>query len=359
VFAIDTAGTRAQIVIDVTGRTDYSVATLPHELVVRLARSEAGADEPPRAPTGGPGSALPDSAGIAPPQARLSPPKLDARSSMTAPPVASPSRGAAPVVAPPPRPMMAAAAIIAAPPSSAATAAAPSAASPLVVIDPGHGGFDAGTEVASPILEKDLALQISLRLALNLKRRGARVMLTRTGDYFLTLAQRTALANNAGADLFISIHLNSSSNSEDSGIETYYLNNTTDRATIRLARMENGGQPAYGASASPDLNFILSDMRQQYKANEAVALAAMIEQSTALDLDRSFGLNVRAPGARRGPFYVLVGARMPAVLVECGFLSNPAEAARLASPAYQDVLAAGIAEAVTHYFSAGAAVGNL
>ena len=230
---------------------------------------------------------------------------------------------------------------------------------PVVVIDPGHGGYDSGTEAGAPLLEKDLALQISLRLKSELEQRGVHAILTRTGDYFVTLGDRTALANKAGADLFISIHLNSSSDFATSGIETYYLNNTTDRATIRLAAMENASGGGYGTPAGGDLNYILSDMRQQYKANESVALASMIEAQTAADLNASLGLQVSALGAMRGPFYVLVGARMPAVLVECGFLSNRDEAAHLSSMQYQQVLAQGIAESVIHYFNADAAVGNL
>jgi N-acetylmuramoyl-L-alanine amidase len=229
----------------------------------------------------------------------------------------------------------------------------------VVVIDPGHGGYDSGTEAGAPLLEKDLALQIALRLKGELEHRGIRAILTRTGDYFVTLAERTAFANRAGADLFISIHLNSSPDAAATGIETYYLNNTTDRATIRLAAMENASGDAYGTTAGGNLSYILSDMRQQYKANESVSLASMIEAQTAADLDASLGLQVSALGAMRGPFYVLVGARMPAVLVECGFLSNRGEAARLASAQYQQVLAEGVAEAVVHYFDADAAVGNL
>jgi N-acetylmuramoyl-L-alanine amidase len=230
---------------------------------------------------------------------------------------------------------------------------------PVVVIDPGHGGYDSGTEAGAPLLEKDLALQISLRLKSELEQRGVQAILTRTGDYFVTLADRTALANKAGADLFISIHLNSSPDAATTGIETYYLNNTTDRATIRLAAMENASGGGYGTPAGGDLNYILSDMRQQYKANESVALASMIEAQTAADLNASLGLQVSALGAMRGPFYVLVGAQMPAVLIECGFLSNRDEAAHLSSMQYQRVLAQGIAESVIHYFNADAAVGNL
>ena len=229
----------------------------------------------------------------------------------------------------------------------------------LVMIDPGHGGYDPGTESSAGVAEKDLALQIATRLKAALEARGIRAEMTRSSDVFISLAERTRIANRAGADLFVSIHLNSSPNTETTGIEVYYLNNTTDRATIRLARMENGGGDGYGAPDASNLNYILTDLRQNYKASEAASLAKMIDAQTVADLDSGLGMNVNALGAKMGPFYVLVGAHMPAVLVECGFMSNPAEAARLESPSYQDLLARGIATSVADYFDADMAAGNL
>ncbi len=229
----------------------------------------------------------------------------------------------------------------------------------LVMIDPGHGGYDPGTQSSAGAQEKDLALQIATRLKAALEARGIRAELTRSTDVFISLAERTRIANSAGADLFVSIHLNSSPNTDTTGIEVYYLNNTTDRATIRLARMENGGADGYGAPNDSNLNYILTDMRQNYKAIEAASLARMIDAQTVADLDAGLGLNVNALGAKMGPFYVLVGAHMPAVLVECGFMSNAAEAARLQSPQYQEVTAGAVATAVVHYFNADLAVGNL
>jgi N-acetylmuramoyl-L-alanine amidase len=227
------------------------------------------------------------------------------------------------------------------------------------MIDPGHGGYDPGTQSSSGVIEKDLALKIATRLKSSLEARGIRAALTRSTDEFISLPGRTRIANNAGADLFVSIHLNSSPNTDTTGIEVYYLNNTTDRATIRLARMENGGADGYGAPDASNLNYILTDLRQNYKASEAASLARMIDAQTVADLDAGLGLNVNALGAKMGPFYVLVGAHMPAVLVECGFLSNPGEARSLQGAGYQDVLAGAIAGAVVHYFNADLAVGNL
>jgi N-acetylmuramoyl-L-alanine amidase len=229
----------------------------------------------------------------------------------------------------------------------------------FVMIDPGHGGYDPGTQSTAGVAEKDLALQIATRLKAALEAQGIRAELTRSTDVFISLAERTRIANSAGADLFVSIHLNSSPNPDTTGIEVYYLNNTTDRATIRLARMENGGADGYGAPDASNLNYILTDLRQNYKASDAASLAKMIDAQTVADLDAGFGLDVNPLGAKMGPFYVLVGAHMPAVLVECGFMSNAAEADRLASAQYQDVMADAIATAVVHYFNADLAVGNL
>ncbi len=370
VRAIDAGGMRSRLVIRIAGKTDYAVGKLPHELLIRLAPAGQAPDlaapvlvrlerRGERAAPGRPLAAAPSPAvsAVAPPTAARRP-QAPAPSAPPLPPatIVAGGGGAAQMAAlHPPAP---AGRADAAPGGGAAMTAAPER-QPVVVIDPGHGGYDSGTEAGAPLLEKDLALQIALRLQGELARRGVHAILTRTGDYFVTLADRTAFANKAGADLFISIHLNSSPAAATTGIETYYLNNTTDRATMRLAAMENASGGAYGTATGGDLNYILSDMRQQYKANESVALASMIEAQTAADLNASLGAQVSALGAMRGPFYVLVGAQMPAVLVECGFLSNRDEAARLASAQYQQVLAQGIAEAVVHYFNADAAVGNL
>jgi len=382
VRAIDAKGSRSRLVIQVAGKTDYAIGKLPNELLIRLAPAGEAPDlaapvlvraerRSGRTAAGRPTAAAPPGAAIAPalvsaasqrPASSVSP--LPPASAAVAAPAATTADAGGGVRLPAARPPALTGRADAPPARESRTAPLPptataAAGEPVVVIDPGHGGYDSGTEVGAPLLEKDLALQIAIRLQAELERRRVRAILTRTGDYFVTLADRTAFANRAGADLFISIHLNSSPDAGTAGIETYYLNNTTDRATIRLAAMENASEGAYSTAAGGDLKYILSDMRQQYKANESVALASMIEAQTAADLSASLGVRVSALGTMRGPFYVLVGARMPAVLVECGFLSNRDEAARLASARYQEILAQGIAEAAVHYFNADAAVGNL
>ena len=347
VRTIDGGGGTARIVVEVSGRADYVIGRLPHELVLRVApagevpnlaapiltRMEHRRFSSWPVPPGSTASANPGDA---------SRPRLRAEDIA---PTESPSQATAV-----PRNRVAIAPNL---------APAPIAGRQLVVIDAGHGGHDPGTEAAGDVAEKDIALQIATRVRDALMASGVNARLTRDSDTFLTLAERTESANRDRADLFVSIHLNSSPDSNTAGIETYYLNNTTDRATIRLARMENGVAGGYGAPGEPNLNYILTDMRQQYKANESASLARMIEAETIADVDASMGLKVNELGAKKGPFYVLVGALMPSVLVECGFLSNPQEARLLQLPRYQQGLADGIARAVVHYFNADAAVGNL
>lgn len=361
-----------RLIIEVSGRVDYAIARMPHELVVRIA--PAGGVPDVAAPLlvamerAHEHPTLPNSAALhyprkpqdfAAPGPQPAPRRALARADLSNAQVETPSslhstaasapvnQGVAESTASDPLRM------------AAITPPQRSAAHPLVMIDPGHGGRDPGTEAAGVVAEKDLALQVAQRLRQSLAARGANAELTRDSDVFLNLAERTQLANRAGADLFISIHMNSSPDTDTAGIEVYYLNNTNDRATMRLARMENGVAGGYGAPGEPNLNYILTDLRQGYKANESASLAQMIEAETVADTAASLGIRVNPLGAKKGPFYVLVGADMPSVLVECGFLSNPAETRLLVQPRYQQALADGIAAAVMHYFNGDAAVGNL
>ena len=325
-------GTHTRIIVEVVGKSDYAVIQRQREIVLRFASSGlvANLGTPARYDRSGDKVAVPG------PMPNRAP-----DSSAEIPSVA---------IRPPARE---------APPEVASADSKALVGNPLVMIDPGHGGYDPGTQSASGILEKDVALNISRQLANALKARGVRAQLTRDSDDYISLPERTRRANLADADLFVSIHLNSSPNPATTGIEVYYLNNTTDRATIRLARMENASVTGASAPRDGNLNYILADLRQNYKATEAASLARMIDTQTVTDLDGQLGLEVNPLGAKMGPFYVLVGAHMPAVLVECGFLSNPDEAQRLSGARYQETLAQGIAAAVVHYLSSDAAVGNL
>ncbi|MBI3768062.1 MAG: N-acetylmuramoyl-L-alanine amidase [Deltaproteobacteria bacterium] len=228
--------------------------------------------------------------------------------------------------------------------ASAETAPPPSepAAHPTpwrIVLDPGHGGNDPGTLGIDGVSEKDVTLAIAKQLKRRLETGlGAQVLLTRDRDVTRSLAQRTAFANASNADLFVSIHANADASGELHGIETYTLNNTNDRAAIRLAKMENGPGVRTGRG---DLSFILSDMVQSGKEEESVALANRLQRHLVSRL-RGHYPDVRSLGVKKGPFYVLVGAYMPCVLVETSFLSHPIEGRRLASPEYQGEIVEGL-----------------
>ncbi len=211
-----------------------------------------------------------------------------------------------------------------------------------VVVDPGHGGKDPGALGAGGVAEKDVVLAIALQLRERLAAAGLAVVLTREADDFLPLEERTARANAEQADLFVSIHTNASPNPSLSGIETYYLNNTNDRATIRLAEMENGLRDMTGRSRQErDVSLILSDLIQSYKIEESVTVAEHLQKALVAHLAGQ-GRAVNDLGVKQGPFYVLVGAGMPCVLVEVSFLTHPEEGARLAHRAYQAAIAEGL-----------------
>jgi N-acetylmuramoyl-L-alanine amidase len=221
-----------------------------------------------------------------------------------------------------------------------------------VVIDPGHGGKDPGARGGRGLDEKDVVLAVSKLLASKLRADGMEVVLTRTDDRFLSLEERTAFANAHGADLFLSVHANASTNRGLHGVEVYYLNNTDNRGTLRLAAMENNlrwdpGNPKL-QSAIPDLSYILSDLRQTYKVEESKQLAEQLQQSVLSRLRADYE-RVDDLGVKEGPFYVLVGAYMPCVLVEISFLTNPVEGARLGTSGYRRALAEGIREGIRHY----------
>lgn len=224
-------------------------------------------------------------------------------------------------------------------PSRPSTAAPVRGAPWRIVLDPGHGGNDPGTQGVDGVFEKDVTLAIAKRLQHRLEESlGAQVLLTRDGDVSRSLAQRTAFANAAGGDIFVSIHANADAAGELHGIETYTLNNSNERATIRLAKMENG--PGVH-TARGDLSLILSDMVQNGKEEDSIALAERLHYGVLGRLRTRYP-DVRNLGVKKGPFYVLVGAYMPCVLVETSFLSHPVEGRRLASAAYQDEIAEGL-----------------
>jgi len=216
-----------------------------------------------------------------------------------------------------------------------------------IIIDPGHGGRDYGAPgYLKGVHEKDVVLQIARRLAAMIRRElNYEVYLTRDSDKFLTLEERTAIANTKNADLFISIHTNSHKDRRAYGIETYFLNLATDDEAIRVAAMEN----ATSTKNISDLQTILSDLMQNAKINESSRLAGYVQTAVVRHLKSKRWSRIKDKGVKQAPFYVLLGAQMPAVLVETGFISNPRECKRLVNPKYQQRLCEAIIQGIRTY----------
>ena len=215
-----------------------------------------------------------------------------------------------------------------------------------IVIDPGHGGKDYGAPgYLKGVHEKDVVLQIAKRLARKVESDlNCDVVLTRTTDRYLTLEERTAIANTQNADLFVSIHTNAIRDKRAYGIETFFLNLATDDDAIMVAAREN----ATSAKNISDLESILNDLMQNAKISESSRLAAMVQREMCDHLKKSYS-HIRNKGVKQAPFYVLLGAQMPALLVETSFISNPRECKRLTNAKYQEKLCDGIVRGIRKY----------
>jgi N-acetylmuramoyl-L-alanine amidase len=214
-----------------------------------------------------------------------------------------------------------------------------------IVLDPGHGGKDPGAS-AFGMSEKDIVLQVAKKLAAKLKKDlGYEVILTRNDDTFISLEQRTAIANTNGADLFISLHLNAHPSAKIYGFETYYLNLSSDSEAIRVAALEN----ATSTHQLSDLQNILADIMKNSKIDESSRLAQQVQDALFSGLtDRKY-LQVKNLGVKKAPFYVLIGAEMPAILIEMAFLSNKTDATQMKKEGYQDAMAAEIVQGLQRY----------
>ena len=215
-----------------------------------------------------------------------------------------------------------------------------------IIVDAGHGGHDTGAIGPRGVREKDVTLAMARRLAEKLRSQGFEVKLTRTDDRYLKLEERTAMANMARGDLFVSLHTNANPRRDRSGVETYFLNVTDDRYARRLAARENGSLNL--EEAPRDVQRILTDLDSKASAGASRTLARLVQKEITSRTRQSQG-TVRDRGVKNALFYVLLGARMPAVLVETAFISNRAEEKRLASPAYQQLVADGVARAVVEF----------
>ncbi len=211
-----------------------------------------------------------------------------------------------------------------------------------IMIDPGHGGKDPGA-VANGLREKDINLRMARILGAMLKEQGFEVHYTRTTDKFIPLEERTAMANARSADLFISLHCNAYKDKSVKGFEVYYLNLATDAQAVRVAARENG----VSAKKISDMQFILSDLMLNSKINESRQMASILEEETLRVMRPKYSLS--SHGSKGAFFYVLTGARMPSILVELGYLTNPAEAKRLNTDAYLKAMAQGLTRGVLAY----------
>lgn len=217
-----------------------------------------------------------------------------------------------------------------------------------IVIDAGHGGHDTGA-IGGGKREKDLVLSIAKKVAKQLKKRGYPVYLTRSSDKFLKLGQRTRIADRKDAKVFISIHANSVAKKNRhklQGIETFFLQNTRDARSQRIAAREN--KAVLKGTDKVSKNVIIDAVLSGPKIVESNKLAIDIHKRMITNA-RSLYRDVKDGGVRHAPFYVLVGASRPSVLIELGYISHPKERKRLFNSSYQNLLAKGIVEGVENY----------
>jgi len=213
-----------------------------------------------------------------------------------------------------------------------------------IMIDAGHGGKDPGA-VSNGLREKDINLRFAKILGSLLKEKGFNIHYTREDDTFIRLEQRTAMANVKKADLFISVHCNANRTRSVNGLETYSLNLAKTDAAVRIAARENAVDPR----SISDLQFILTDLMVNSKIKESGDLASDVQLSTVNRVRQKW--EVKSQGTREAPFYVLMGAKMPSILVEIGYITNPTEAKRINSDEYLRYLARGIVDGVMAYKS--------
>jgi N-acetylmuramoyl-L-alanine amidase len=214
-----------------------------------------------------------------------------------------------------------------------------------IVVDAGHGGHDTGTIGPNGLYEKDLVLEVALRLGKLLENRlGAEVVYTRDDDTFIPLETRTAIANQNQADLFISVHANSSSDPQARGIETYYLNFTTSPEALEVAAREN----AVSEKSIHELQDLVKKIALKEKIEESREFASDVQNSLYAAVATK-GMKNR--GVKKAPFIVLIGANMPSILAEISFVTNPTDAKKLTTPDYRQKIAEALYRGVSKYVS--------
>jgi N-acetylmuramoyl-L-alanine amidase len=216
-----------------------------------------------------------------------------------------------------------------------------------IVVDAGHGGHDTGTIGPSGLLEKDLTLDVALRLGRLLENRlGAEVVYTRDDDTFIPLETRTAIANQNQADLFISIHANSSADTNARGIETYYLNFTSSTDALEVAAREN----AVSEKSIHELQDLVKKIALKDKIEESREFASDVQRSLYTGVSQK-SPGIRDRGVKKAPFIVLIGANMPSVLAEISFLSNPGDERKLQTPDHRQKIAESLYRGIQKYVS--------
>jgi N-acetylmuramoyl-L-alanine amidase len=384
--AAETVPGVTRVVLELSGDVEATTSQLanPNRLIIELRSAAPGLATPPTTALALPAMVKPSPPKLEPPATRAVPPALRAE------PPASKVEASAPKVEPPtpraelPAPKVEASAPKLEPPAPTAVASAPKvkpsasaaaapapAAGPVeipkaakrtstgdssltralglkvgrIVIDAGHGGHDQGTEGPKGLLEKDLVLDVALRLGKLIEdRMGAEVIYTRADDTFVPLEQRTALANEKKADLFLSIHANSSPYPRIAGIETFYLNFTDSKEALDVASREN----ASSQKSIFELQDIIQKITLHDKAEESKEFASRVQAALYAFSARNLP-GEKNRGVKKAPFVVLIGASMPSVLAEIGFLSNPREEALLKKPDYRQKLAEALYRGVTRY----------
>jgi len=224
-----------------------------------------------------------------------------------------------------------------------------------IVIDAGHGGHDPGAVGPNKLYEKDVVLDIALKLRDILAGSpNYEVFLTRDRDVFIPLEERTAIANSKNADLFVSIHANASPHRAAKGVETYMLNWTTDEEAMKVAARENAislkKMRQMNKKEMDILDIIKSDLSRENKRDESIKLAHYIQNNLVKDLNKNYN-HIVDLGVKQALFYVLFGAKMPSVLVEVSFISNPLEEKFLSKDDYRRDLAKSISAGIAKYMS--------
>ena len=364
-----------RVVLDLMQAASVTTSQLsnPNRLMIELRSKER--PSPPSAPsvTGGKDLTVPAE--------KRDPATVAARPAVALPVVSLPALAAtakparipvAPVSAPPPLPPPAelASGKVLSPAAAGPAAAAPEAATPVpgtsataarrgdrsltralglklgrVVLDAGHGGNDVGTHGPSGYLEKDLTLDVTQRLGALLEERlGSEVVYTRSSDTYVGLEDRTRIANERQADLFLSIHANSSSYRAAAGVETYILNFTTSKSALELAAREN----ATSERSIHELHELLEKIALKDKIEESTQFAATLQTALSAVSKRSND-SAKNRGVKKAPFVVLIGAAMPSVLAEIGFLTNATDEALLRRPEHRQKIAEALYKGIEAY----------